>query len=675
MAYVAMSAEEFDDEDAIEDDIKDPAFVLRNLGIAGMDCFDDDTNMNQARIAIATIITQQICFYVSCVLHGFKNKQIAAAPNILIYGGGFVGKRVIEGLVDNKCGPMLYVYSRGDLRAKYWRSTGLKASPSLTRLMKDVKADVVILLSGMSSFTNLTKQLMPFMTRSTCILSSSLGLERKRFFALFRTPAIFRTYVEAPSLVEMLSKNPKLAGELGAGRLDIDHGVIPPNRYEAIVQSPVGASGETKGETNGDTGGSTVDNAGMTHMDEPATGTDRASPRSPGLDSDFGGGGVDVCSPMANEDLEEESLHGTILDSIFSFRLDPRPLLKDTVEGSVEHAADLVAQRLRCLEDFVYVLENYYATIGIPHRKARAAALYATLGYTTDGYAEVCSGVSTDGLGNENNSAASSRESGQVGGGDDLLKNVLKSVKVVSYPLLIEGIDALSGAIAIHFRRQFSKYIKVVDIPRCEELDAEPKPKGAEDRKKAKLARMKSKSEQSGLLSLMQASMADGNLKVGDGDARDDGANDEDSQEKSHALGHGVPIHSDKVLQKIFAYDVKLTGRSAMVADRLEDWTADLDGNDDESSIATATMNRSLDGADGADDGDGSCQYNSKVSDVKDPGPKLSVADFATALPPPMMMANPLVAKKLEEESEMKLLLFLEEEARRKSDAAKSKKK
>ena len=60
---------------------------------------------------------------------------------------------------------------------------------------------------------------------------------------------------------------------------------------------------------------------------------------------------------------------------------------------------------------------------------------------------------------------------------------------------------------------------------------------------------------------------------------------------------------------------------------------------------------------------------------MKDPGPKLSAADFATALPPPMMMANPLTAKKLEEDSEMKLLQFLEEEARRKADASRSKKK
>jgi hypothetical protein len=472
-----MSAEEFADEDT-EDDIKDPAFVLRNLDIAGVDCFADKSNMNAARIAAAAIITQQICFYVSCVLHGYKNRQIPAAPSILIYGGGFIGKRVIEGLVDNKCGPMLYVYSRGDLKAKYWRSTGLKASPSLSRLLKDNKADVVIILSGMSSFQNLTKQLIPHMTRTTCIIASSLGLERKRFFSLFRTPALFRTYVEAPSLVDQMAKNPMMATQFGCARLDANHGVIPPNRFEPPPAAQDGAAGETK-------------------IDVSATGSPGGSPGAtnvPGSPGSPDGWDDNVTALHGNSRcdslLEEESMHGTILDSIFSFRLDPRPLLRDTVEGSVEHAADLVAQRLRRIEDMVYVLENYYAILGIPHRKARAAALYAILGYSAEGYAEMGAGIHIGEGETDEMSIGTSHGSGE--GGGNMLRNILKAVKVASYPILLEGIDAMNGAIAIHFRRQFSKYIKVMDIPRCNDLEKEAKPKGAEERKKAKLARMRS---------------------------------------------------------------------------------------------------------------------------------------------------------------------------------------
>ena len=83
-------SEVFSDDEG-DEDIKSPSFILQNLDIAGLDCFDDDTCINAARIAAATIISQQICFYISLVLHGFKNRKIPTAPNILVYGGGFIG--------------------------------------------------------------------------------------------------------------------------------------------------------------------------------------------------------------------------------------------------------------------------------------------------------------------------------------------------------------------------------------------------------------------------------------------------------------------------------------------------------------------------------------------------------------------------------------------------------
>ena len=205
-----VNDDELSSEEEIEDDIKDPGFILQNLEIATTDAFDDDTCMNAARVALANIVAQQISFYVSCVLNGFNNKRVPAAPTILIYGGGFIGKRVIEMLVDNKCGPMLYIFSRGDLKAKYYRSMGLRASPSMTRLMKGQKADVLIIMSGMSSFGTMSKHIMPVISRSTCLISSVLGLERKRFFAIFRTPGVFRTYVEAQSLTKQVQENEEL---------------------------------------------------------------------------------------------------------------------------------------------------------------------------------------------------------------------------------------------------------------------------------------------------------------------------------------------------------------------------------------------------------------------------------------------------------------------------------
>ena len=47
----------------------------------------------------------------------------------------------------------------------------------------------------------------------------------------------------------------------------------------------------------------------------------------------------------------------------------------------------------------------------------------------------------------------------------------------------------------------------------------------------------------------------------------------------------GVPIHTDKILRKIFAYDLKLSGRASHVADN-DDYT--LDPDDDNASILSA---------------------------------------------------------------------------------------
>jgi hypothetical protein len=112
-----------------EEDLKDPAFILENLDVASLDCFDDDTHVLPARRAAASIAAQQICFYVACCLRGFLYRMIPAAPVILIYGGGYIGQRVIDTLVEYKCKEMLHVYTRGDIRAKYWRTKGLKSSP------------------------------------------------------------------------------------------------------------------------------------------------------------------------------------------------------------------------------------------------------------------------------------------------------------------------------------------------------------------------------------------------------------------------------------------------------------------------------------------------------------------------------------------------------------------
>lgn len=668
--------EPLSDED-IDENVNDPSYILSNLDIAGLDCFDDESCMNAARLSAANIISQQMAYYVSCILHGFKHRQVPAAPNILVYGGGFVGKRVIETLVDNKCGSMLYVYSRGDLRAKYWRSAGLRSSPSLTRLLKGEKVDVAIILSGMSAFQSLTKQLIPHMTRATCVLSSSLGLERKRIFALFRTPGVFRTYVEAATMVEQIKENEPLAWRLKGGRLGAQHGRIPPTEYE----KPPPAEGEgEKAKSSTEGGAATSTGAGIDAHNMDSDGQNEAdaaaSPRSnledmeemqsPGASwAEDMGGGTDSLGGNT-------SLVNTVLDSIFTFRLDPQILFKDTVEGSLEHAADLIATRQKSMLDLISVLENYYSVLGIPHRKARAAALYATLGYTPEGYAEVCAGNDDD------ESIASQRSRASAASEGDVLRNILKAVKVASYPALIEGIAAMEDNIALAFRRQFSKYIKVVDIPRVESLGLGAKPKDEAERKKAKLAKMKghkNNSEQapsSGLMNVMSGAF--NNEKAGDGEVRDDVANDMDAEEKSHVMAHGQPIHSDKILRKIFTYDLKLTGRAAMVAKSLDDYSVDND--DDDATIATHMSQGTI--ASQTSKGEApSIKMMPEPEFISAPvlTPPLSAPELATDFPvvpmeEPRMMANPVASAQVEADAEMQLLMFLEEEAVRKEARA-----
>ena len=530
------------------------------------------------------------------------------------------------------------------------------------------------------NFTNLCLldisfiELFSHITRSTCVISSSLGLERKRFLMLFRTPALFRTYVEAATLVQQVQGNEALAYSLKAGRLNGAHGVIPPNEFEkhavppkeaapaASISTPTKAGDTAEAKSPASSGypqGEVPVDAAVAADEADELLSEPNSPKSPRSDKGRQGEQLEADSVAA-----DSTLRGTILDSIYSFRLDPQILLQDTVEGTLEHAADVMAQRQRSMVDMISVLENYYALLGIPHRKARAAALYATLGFTPEGYAEMGAGVEEDDMSIESAHSLGSADS------KDMLRNVLKAVRVASYPALMEGLMCLQQEVAVHFRRQFSKYIKVVDIPKCESLAVVAKPKvDAAAQAKAKLKRLKASQGKTvdivaGLVSAMSRDNVDP-MKSGDGELRDDGANDDDEQEKIHALQHGVPIHNDKIIKKIFAYDMKLTGRAAIVAEGLEAWSM-ADDEDDDMSIAT--------------------QQSHNVSSVKTAGSlllgratadapvaegaadsKLSAEDFpAVPLGQLRMMANPVASAQAENDAEMKLLQFLEQEAARK---------
>lgn len=666
-----MEVDELDDESQVdEDDPKLPQTMIMNLDIAGKDIFDDETNLNASRIAASTVITQQVAFYVACALRGFYNRLVPAAPLILIYGGGLIGQRVVDSLVSMKCGEMLYIYTRGDLRAKYWRSKGLKSSPSMTRLLKGNKVDVVVLLAGMSSFQNMTKLLIPNMTRSTCVINAAYGLERRRFFALLRTPTVFRTYVEPQYLIELIGENPVLQemlkeGQLGqgvtAGRKDsmanFDLSAIPgklPKHENNVDDEVEGGGGEGNGESKKDKERGLI------------------LPEDSIIDE----------SVVASIEQEESQRQSTILDSILTFNVEQSPAFEDTEEGTIEYAADLIAQRSREIKDLVYQWENYYALIGVKHRQARAQALQAVLGYDPDDFAPSRSGVEgnheyggvgmgamadggLEGMGGSMVSSLADNDNNNIGanagGGGTVLEEMLKTIKVSSYETLVSAMETLEGLISVHFRRQFSKYIRLVDIP---DINAFHEGAGGSQHGHKKLRKRRPKKDEGA-----------GNqaVKDGQGELRDDGANDEDEEERDKARdSEGVPIHSDARIKRILAYDCKLSGRAkekAGAASLLDEFSASLLSGieDDLSSVASSIEgiplgSHSLDAEDEQKMGDDGDDSKSSLRDrILSELPSRPSAG-AVSREVPVMLANPIQA----EDTEMKLLKLLESNARQK---------
>lgn len=187
---------------------------------------------------------------------------------------------------------------------------------------------------------------------------------------------------------------------------------------------------------------------------------------------------------------EPSAVESSIMDSIMTFNLEKQGLLQGTVEGSLEHSADLIAKRTHDIRDLIYLWENYYAMLGVKHRVARSQALIALLGYDPENYGGSLEGTggmppsSMPPQGLSDGSVSVLTEGGgpqppvapvAAGGSDadpeaSLLENLLAQVRVHSYETLVGACDALEGAISVHFRRQFSKYIRLVDIPQSADL-------------------------------------------------------------------------------------------------------------------------------------------------------------------------------------------------------------
>ena len=167
------------------------SFILQNLRIGNEDIHSDPTLTITSRDYISRSTCLQICFYISLALKSFKRP-----PVILLFGAGHTGSILVDLLISFELNSCLRIFARGDYATKYWKGRKLHASSSLPELLKESKADIVIMCSGMSSFGFICRSLGPFISRATFFISSCFGLSRKRIFNSLRTPNIFRTFQE-----------------------------------------------------------------------------------------------------------------------------------------------------------------------------------------------------------------------------------------------------------------------------------------------------------------------------------------------------------------------------------------------------------------------------------------------------------------------------------------------
>eukprot|EP01041_Mallomonas_annulata_P002569 gene2569-5012_t len=192
---------------------RSPEYILQNLAFV-KDCFADVSHTLSARNATFEVIGYQICFYCKCALRALVGREIA--PSILVCGAGELGSHVIEMLIDCGCGPFLKIYARGDVDVRKWRRRGLASSTSISDLVLGHNPDIVILCINLTSFPQLGKTLLEYMSSTVFVISATFGLTLKRIYHMLKTPGVFRINTEPASMyrrIKAVNKDPLTAIE------------------------------------------------------------------------------------------------------------------------------------------------------------------------------------------------------------------------------------------------------------------------------------------------------------------------------------------------------------------------------------------------------------------------------------------------------------------------------
>ena len=205
---------------ASDPDFKSREYILRNLAFLD-DVLSDETGIIDAREDIAESIVEQTCFYMYCLLalllkgeeskmaipqqqqdlvpiEGFwcKRRRRKHKPCVLIFGpSGYLGRRILHSLESCGLGEFLMPWDRKNYKRK--------------KAMHSSGPDIIINAANLSSFTTLSRELVEHTFPHAAFISCSAGVQRRRYYFIFKTVTVFRTYAEPTSYGATIATPPK----------------------------------------------------------------------------------------------------------------------------------------------------------------------------------------------------------------------------------------------------------------------------------------------------------------------------------------------------------------------------------------------------------------------------------------------------------------------------------
>lgn len=564
-----------DEEKEIEELMKDneldsyqtPEFVLRNLKISRDECFKDRTCSLSSRHAMADLAVHQMCFYFFCVLKVFALTPTPSKkpPNVLIFGSGFLGSRLIKQLMIHRCGPILRIFSRGDLAIKYWRKKGIQCSDSLPRLLKDGPADIVFLCSGQSSFSAIMKLLKPYVSPATAVITSSFGLARKRIFTNLGTLTVFRSYTE-PETAERRMKEAYDAQHSGGKEIVGFNTVSKEAFYDEKHKNLEVAATKAK-------------------MDDESTVASQSTSNLMGNDN--------VAADPAAEDTLAEDLRSLLTLSLIDDSLN-----------DFEYAADLIVKRTFDICHIIFLIENFYSIHNLSFEEARHEAVSAVLGYfndedipkwlvddtiiSIDGETMVGEGSPEGGgeggvTSNEAYKSHMNLEEGNEYVGED---GTVKKLAPVRQMLLLTILRSLHKRICIHFHRQFSKSVRVIDLPSVADLKLIPTVHSAALEARKQEAEQKKLEEEA----RKQKTNNRHHLHMNLLNEHKRGPNSPIENKFLNQL-HGPLMHSEDAIIKILEYDKQLPRGNDKIDNLLDELDLQSDDGDDDDTLEFSLTN------------------------------------------------------------------------------------